>query len=280
MLRPHQGRRRDRGPVPERPSGAGRLSYANIIASIALFVALGGTGVAAVTLGRDSVGSPQIRKDAVRSPELASDAVRSPEISSGAVRSSEIRDEAINVADISSRARTELRGALKLAQDETSRDAPTCEGDDLSRCPNQLELQLATSATSGSGGRQEDPGPAGPGGPEPGPQVPEAGRNWLVQAKLHIVAGKGAGEVGSQDHTVNRCGLVNIAVTGPRAVLDQVPVGGSVGRLSENLALSAFVSKRATNPTVALRCTSQPGDQVSPSFVKITALEVGTAPAR
>jgi len=270
MLRPHQGRRRDRGPVPGRPSRAGRLSYANVIASIALFVALGGTGVAAVTLGRDSVGSPQIRKDAVRSPELAS----------GAVRSSEIRDEGINVADISSRARTELRGALKLAEDESARDAPTCEGDDLSRCPNQLELQLATSATSGSGGRQEDPGPAGPGGPEPGPQVPEAGRNWLVQAKLHIVAGKGAGEVGSQDHTVNRCGLVNVAVTGPRAVLDQVQVGGSVGRVSENLALSAFVGKRATNPTVALRCTSQQGDQVVPSFVKITALEVGTAPAR
>jgi hypothetical protein len=40
------------------------------------------------------------------------------------------------------------------------------------------------------------------------------------------------------------------------------------------------VSKRANNPLIALRCTSQPGDQVTPSFVKITALEVGAATTR
>jgi hypothetical protein len=34
-----------------------QASYANVIASLALFIALGGTATAAVTLGRDSVGS-------------------------------------------------------------------------------------------------------------------------------------------------------------------------------------------------------------------------------
>jgi hypothetical protein len=249
--------------------------YANVVASLALFVALGGTGVAAVTLERDSVGSPQIRADAVRSPE----------ISSGAVRSSEIRDEGINANDISTRARTELRGALKVAEDERSRQADTCAGTDLSVCPNQLELQLAYAQTSRSGGRQPDPEPTVPGGTPPGPQVAEPGRNWLVQAKLHIVAAKPVREVGTPsdstgtpaDPTPNRCGLVNAAAAGRRAVLDQVQVGESQGRVSENIALSALVSRRAKNPLIALRCTSQQGDQVTPSFVKITALEVGAA---
>ena len=39
-----------------------RLSYANVTASLALFIALGGTGYAAVTLPRNSVGSAQLRK--------------------------------------------------------------------------------------------------------------------------------------------------------------------------------------------------------------------------
>jgi hypothetical protein len=279
-------RHRDHGPNKRQAFPRGHLGYANVIASLALFVALGGTGVAAVTLDRNSVGAPQIRDDAVRAPEIASDAVRSPEIRSGAVRSSEIRDEGINITDISSRARTELRGALNVAEDERSRNAETCEGADLSVCPNHLELQLASSETPATGGRRPDPQPTEPGAPDPGPQADEAGRNWLVQAKLHITAIKGGTlepspeSAVTPDSTVNRCGLVNARAEGPRAVLDEVEVGASRGGVSENIALSAFVSKRAKNPLIALRCTEQLRDQVIPSFVKITALEVGAVTVR
>jgi hypothetical protein len=48
-----------------------RLSYANVMATLALFVALGGVGYAAVKLPRDSVGAKQIKEDAVRFSELA-----------------------------------------------------------------------------------------------------------------------------------------------------------------------------------------------------------------
>jgi len=41
------------------------LSYANVVASIALFVALGGASYAAITLPRNSVGTKQIKKNAV-----------------------------------------------------------------------------------------------------------------------------------------------------------------------------------------------------------------------
>jgi hypothetical protein len=43
----------------------GHLSYANVVASIALFVALGGASYAAITLPRNSVGPKQIKKNAV-----------------------------------------------------------------------------------------------------------------------------------------------------------------------------------------------------------------------
>jgi hypothetical protein len=67
-----------------------KLSYANVTATIALFIALGGSSYAAFVLPRDSVGSKQIRK--------------------GAVRSSEIRDRSIALRDISRSTRKALRG--------------------------------------------------------------------------------------------------------------------------------------------------------------------------
>jgi hypothetical protein len=78
-----------------------RLTYANICATLALFIALGGTSYAALTLPRNSVGSTQIRANAVGPSELRS----------RAVGSSELRDRSIKLGDISASARTSLRGA-------------------------------------------------------------------------------------------------------------------------------------------------------------------------
>ena len=88
-----------------------RVSYANVTASLALFVALGGTAAAAMTLPRDSVGSTQIRTNAVRASEIAKDAVQSRGIAKDAVGSSEIEDNDIRLADISAGARSSLQGA-------------------------------------------------------------------------------------------------------------------------------------------------------------------------
>ena len=52
----------------------GRLTYANVTASVALFVALGGTGYAATRLPRDSVASPQIVNRSILSGDLRSSA--------------------------------------------------------------------------------------------------------------------------------------------------------------------------------------------------------------
>jgi hypothetical protein len=50
---------------------ARRLTYANVVATLALFVALGGGAVAATTLGRNSVGTRQLKNGAVTEAKLA-----------------------------------------------------------------------------------------------------------------------------------------------------------------------------------------------------------------
>lgn len=78
-----------------------RLSYANVSASLALFIALGGTTYAATSLPRNSVGSKQIRTNAVGASELRPNAVRS----------TEIRNRSINLRDVALSARDSLRGS-------------------------------------------------------------------------------------------------------------------------------------------------------------------------
>jgi hypothetical protein len=63
-----------------------RLSYANVTATVALFVALGGTSYAVATLPRDSVGSRQIRQGAVKSSEVANRSLRLRDVSIAARR--------------------------------------------------------------------------------------------------------------------------------------------------------------------------------------------------
>lgn len=77
-----------------------RLSFANVTAVLALFIALGGTGYAAITLPRNSVGSTQIRARAVGNSELKSNAVTSRAI----------RNRSVRLSDISPSARSALRG--------------------------------------------------------------------------------------------------------------------------------------------------------------------------
>src|SRR5215210_8018832 len=76
-----------------------RLSYAKVMATAAVFIALGGTSYA-LSIPRNSIGSGQIRRNAVGASELRSKAVRSKDI----------RDGSIRLADVSAATRVALRG--------------------------------------------------------------------------------------------------------------------------------------------------------------------------
>jgi hypothetical protein len=77
-----------------------RLTYGNVVATLALFIALGGTSYALAALPRNSVGSEQIRPRAVAKPDLRQ----------GAVVSRSLRDGAVAVKDLSRGARGALAG--------------------------------------------------------------------------------------------------------------------------------------------------------------------------
>lgn len=47
-----------------------RLTYANVVATVALFVALGGSSYAALKLPTNSVGSKQLKKNSITSPKV------------------------------------------------------------------------------------------------------------------------------------------------------------------------------------------------------------------
>jgi hypothetical protein len=73
-----------------------RLTYANVLATCALFVALGGTSFAAVSqLANGSVKTPKLANGAVTTPKLANGAVRTPKLANGAVSASKIADAAV-----------------------------------------------------------------------------------------------------------------------------------------------------------------------------------------
>ena len=222
-----------------------RLSYAKVVATLALFVALGGTATAA-TLAHDSVGAPQIKTDAVRSPEIQADAVRSPEIRADAVRSSEIKDDAVRsseiqdesvrLADIAPDARTTLESRVRLATTQNE-SVPTCTGA-LTDCPNLLSVVLPAD-------------------------------NWLVQATFTMRNNGNPTILGAT------CGLVQADTTTLRSVhVEGLAVRGAVGS-TEAAALTAVLTDVPADTRVALRCTEDSDDHLDVDDVVITAVEVG-----
>jgi hypothetical protein len=88
---------------PARP----RITYANVVSTLALFLALsGGVAFAAVQLGKESVGTRELRNNAVTAAKIKAGAVGSKEIAAGAVGSQGLADGAV--------------GALKLADGATT----------------------------------------------------------------------------------------------------------------------------------------------------------------
>ncbi|MDQ2939944.1 MAG: hypothetical protein M3R23_05380, partial [Actinomycetota bacterium] len=67
-----------------------KLTYANVMATIAVFLVLTGIGFAVAKLPRKSVGNKQLKNKAVTSKKIHKDAVNASKIKTGAVGRSEI----------------------------------------------------------------------------------------------------------------------------------------------------------------------------------------------
>ncbi|HVW45821.1 MAG TPA: hypothetical protein VHA76_02115 [Solirubrobacterales bacterium] len=67
-----------------------KLTYANVMATIAVFAALGGASYAATALPKNSVGTAQLRKGAVTGAKIGNGAVTTAKLAAGAVTGSKV----------------------------------------------------------------------------------------------------------------------------------------------------------------------------------------------
>ncbi len=67
-----------------------RPTYANVVATLALFIALGGTAIAASALSKNSVGPKQLKKNAVTTPKVKNKAITGAKIKPGTITGTQV----------------------------------------------------------------------------------------------------------------------------------------------------------------------------------------------
>jgi hypothetical protein len=78
-----------------------RLSYANVVATLALFIAIGGASAfAASQLGKNTVGSKQLKKNSVTTAKIKKEAVTTKKLKKGAVNASKVADHSLTGTQI------------------------------------------------------------------------------------------------------------------------------------------------------------------------------------
>ncbi len=87
----------------------GRLTFANVMASMAVFIALGGVSYAAVALPKNSVGSKQLRAHSVKQGDLAAGSVGSRQLRRRAVSARKLATRGVTKRSLSSWIRGQLR---------------------------------------------------------------------------------------------------------------------------------------------------------------------------
>lgn len=94
-----------------------RLTYANVVATLALVLAVGGgTVYAAVQLGKNDVKSKNIAKGAVKKGDLGKNAVTSPKVKNGAITADDIAAGVIPQldADVTGSATAGAQGGINV----------------------------------------------------------------------------------------------------------------------------------------------------------------------
>lgn len=77
----------------------GRFTYANVMASLAVFLVLGGA-TAWAALGKNTVGSKQLKKNAVTAAKIKKNAVTNAKLKNNAVTTAKLKNNAVTTAKI------------------------------------------------------------------------------------------------------------------------------------------------------------------------------------
>jgi hypothetical protein len=203
-----------------------KLTYANVVATLALFVALGGVSYAAVELPARSVGTRELKTGAVTSGKVRNGTLRRRDFKSGQVpRGSAGRDGADGAAGASGA--DGRPGASGAAGPKGERGATGAKGD-------------AGPAATGSPGADGPAGPAGLEGPA-GPAGP-AGADGDSGAKGPAGATGAAGPQGPGGP---------IGPQGPAGVVSTAKISGLIVDTAADANAYQFLGPQVTVTTTA-----------------------------
>ncbi len=105
-----------------------RLTYANVMSSIAVFLVIGGATAIAANLPPNSVGTPQLKKNAVKTGKVAFEAIRAGKLSKNAVPTNRLRNSAVSNEKIANGAvTTDKLGDNAVTEGKIANDAVTTD---------------------------------------------------------------------------------------------------------------------------------------------------------
>jgi hypothetical protein len=83
-----------------------KLTYANAMATIAVFIALGGSAYAATQLAKNSVGSKQLKKNAVTAAKVKNEAITAAKVKKGTLTGTQINASTLGTVPTANSAQT------------------------------------------------------------------------------------------------------------------------------------------------------------------------------
>jgi hypothetical protein len=148
-----------------------RLTYANVMATVAVFIALGGSSYAAVTLGKDSVGSREIRDGSVRGKDIKDHSITGTDILPGSLSTTQIGYGSLNGGDIADHSLM----AADFADGQIPVGPKGEKGDQGIQGPQGDKGDTGATGPQGDKGDTGATGPQGPKGDtgDTGPQGPK-----------------------------------------------------------------------------------------------------------
>jgi hypothetical protein len=142
------------------------LTYANVMATVAVFLALGGGAYAAFHLKKNSVGPRQLKNNAVSTKKLRDGAVTTAKIANNAVNGTRIADGSIGIADVSASLHLLCRSGTSYVQGACVQNSPSAATGWTSAASSCKDLggrlpspaELFTLAARGGSGLVAEPG--------------------------------------------------------------------------------------------------------------------------
>jgi hypothetical protein len=123
-----------------------KLTYANVMATVAVFIALGGASYAATRLPKNSVGTRQLKKGAVSTAKIMDQAITAAKIQNGALTGAQINASTLGAVPDASHATSAVHAATAdsathAATAASAADAATLDGRNASDFAPDSEVQ-------------------------------------------------------------------------------------------------------------------------------------------